>query len=49
MQAIRAVGRQEAETLIAERGEIAIECEFCHHEYHFDHHHLEKIFEPSIH
>lgn len=49
MNAIRAIGRKEAEEILTESGEITIQCEFCHHDYRFANEHLDKIFEASIH
>lgn len=49
MAAIRVLGREDAEQLIAERGEISIQCEFCHHDYRFGADSLNKIFDVSIH
>lgn len=47
--AIRALGRKEAESLIEEQGEIAIQCEFCHHDYRFYSSDLDNIFNPPLH
>ena len=49
MNAIRSIGRKEAESIIEETGEIAIQCEFCHHDYRFSGQHLDKIFQDPLH
>ncbi len=33
---IRGLGQEEAESIIAERGDIEVGCDFCGHQYHFD-------------
>lgn len=33
---IRSLGREEAEEIVAERGEIEVGCDFCGKQYHFD-------------
>jgi molecular chaperone Hsp33 len=33
---IRGLGREEAEGIVAERGEIEVACDFCGQQYHFD-------------
>lgn len=48
-KAVQALGRKEAEALIAEAGEIAIHCEFCHHDYRFGSADLARIFETPLH
>lgn len=48
-KAIKALGRSEAEAVIAEQGNISIVCEFCHHQYHFNAATVAAIFEPPMH
>ncbi|WP_019528175.1 Hsp33 family molecular chaperone HslO [Dasania marina] len=48
-KAIYALGRSESEALIAEAGEIAIRCEFCHHDYRFGSKDLSRIFKTPLH
>jgi molecular chaperone Hsp33 len=33
---IRSLGQQEAEDIVAERGDIEVGCDFCGHQYRFD-------------
>ena len=33
---IRSLGREEADGIVAERGEIEVGCDFCGKQYHFD-------------
>jgi molecular chaperone Hsp33 len=33
---IRGLGREEADSIVAERGEIEVACDFCGQQYHFD-------------
>lgn len=33
---IRGLGREEAESILAERGDIEVGCDFCGHQYRFD-------------
>ena len=45
--AIRGLGQQEAELLVAEQGQIRVDCEFCNHAYEFDAIDLATVFNPS--
>lgn len=48
-KAIQALGQTEANAIIEEQGEILINCEFCHHHYHFDQAAVDKLFNPALH
>ncbi|MCP5140958.1 MAG: Hsp33 family molecular chaperone HslO [Zoogloeaceae bacterium] len=48
--AIRGLGRAEAESILAEQGRIAADCEFCNRHYEFDHVDVEALFvDVSVH
>ncbi|MGK0441069.1 MAG: molecular chaperone Hsp33 [Pseudohongiellaceae bacterium] len=49
INAINLMGRNEAEQLIEEMGAIAIQCEFCHHDYRFGSQDLDRIFQRPVH
>ncbi len=44
---LRALGREEAESILAEQGEIVIHDEICNHVYHFDADDLDVLFAPA--
>ncbi len=46
-EALRALGRQEVEALLAERGAIDIDCQFCNQHYHFDTAAVRELFGPA--
>ncbi|HSW16080.1 MAG TPA: Hsp33 family molecular chaperone HslO [Ramlibacter sp.] len=43
---IRGLGREEAESILAERGEIEVACDFCSRQYRFDPVDAAQIFAP---
>ncbi|MBL0421817.1 Hsp33 family molecular chaperone HslO [Ramlibacter sp. AW1] len=43
---IRGLGREEADSIIAERGEIEVGCDFCGRQYHFDAVDAAQLFAP---
>jgi len=43
--AIRVIGRIEANLILKEKAEIVVTCEYCNHHYAFDREAIEKIFE----
>ncbi len=48
--ALRGLGREEMASVIAERGEVEVDCEFCNNRYRFDRIDVEQLFatdEPS--
>jgi molecular chaperone Hsp33 len=49
LQALKTIGQSELEDIIAEKGSIDINCEFCHQHYHFDQKAISKIFQNHIH
>lgn len=46
-EALRALGRDEVESLLAERGAIDIDCQFCNQHYHFDTTAVRELFGPT--
>ena len=46
---IRGLGREEAESIVAERGDIEVGCEFCGRQYRFDAVDAEQIFAAGEH
>ena len=45
---LRGLGREEAESIIAERGNIEVACEFCGQQYHFDPVDAAQIFTQPV-
>jgi len=45
---LRALGREEMEALLAEEGEIVVDCEFCNRRYAFDAVDLEQLLTAAI-
>jgi|SRR5690554_1281669 len=45
--ALRSLGRDEVESLLAERGTIDIDCQFCNQHYQFDTAAVRELFGPS--
>lgn len=45
---LRAMGRQEAESIVAEAGEIVADCEFCNRRYRFDAVDVASLFSEGI-
>jgi molecular chaperone Hsp33 len=41
---LRGLGRDEVESILAERGEVVIKNEMCNHEYRFDRAAVETLF-----
>jgi molecular chaperone Hsp33 len=44
---LTALGRDEAESILAERGDVEIGCEFCGLQYHFDAVDVGEMFTPG--
>lgn len=47
--ALRSLGKVELESILAEQGELAINCEFCHRKYLFDQQQLKDLIHPVVH
>lgn len=45
---IRTLGRQDLEALLAERGEVSVQCEYCRENYGFDAAGVEEIFSKGV-
>ena len=41
---LRGLGRQEVDSILAEKGEVIIRNEMCNHEYRFDATAIERVF-----
>ena len=41
------LGREESESILAERGDIEIACDFCGQQYHFDAVDVGEMFTPG--
>lgn len=48
-EALLSVGQAECDDIIAEQGEIRLNCQFCHSEYVFNHHDVNVLFERQVH
>jgi molecular chaperone Hsp33 len=48
-KALMSVGQLELNEIIAEQGEIALNCEFCNQKYQFNQQQVDKLFQPTIH
>jgi len=46
--ALRMLGREEADGILEELGEIEVHCEFCNRRYAFDRVDVEQVFSPEI-
>ena len=44
---LRSLGREESDSLIAERGLVEVGCEFCGLQYHFDAVDVGEMFTPE--
>ena len=44
---LSSLGREEAESILAERGDVEIACEFCGQQYHFDVVDVAELFTPE--
>jgi molecular chaperone Hsp33 len=44
---LNGLGREEAESILAERGNIEIGCDFCGQQYHFDVVDVGELFTPG--
>jgi molecular chaperone Hsp33 len=44
---LRSLGREESESLIAERGQVEVGCEFCGLQYRFDAVDVGELFTPE--
>jgi molecular chaperone Hsp33 len=44
---LRMLGQDEIESVLAERGSVAVNCEFCHKEYRFDAIDAAQLFMPG--
>ncbi len=49
LDALRTLGREELDSIIAEAGSIEVNCEFCHQHYTFDNAAIAQLFEPTLH
>ena len=48
-EALLSVGQAECDDIIAEQGEIRLNCQFCHSEYVFNHHDVNVLFQRQVH
>ena len=48
-QALQQLGREDTEQLLAERGVITVDCQFCGHQYRYDKDDIDQIFAPKTH
>jgi molecular chaperone Hsp33 len=48
-KALISVGQKTLNEIIAEQGEVAINCEFCHQKYQFSQRDIDKLFQPTVH
>lgn len=46
--ALRGIGREEAESLVLEQGKVSTTCEFCNRLYEFDGVDVAALFEPNV-
>jgi molecular chaperone Hsp33 len=46
-QMLKTLGREEIDSVVAERGEVEIGCEFCGQQYHFDPVDVGELFTPA--
>jgi molecular chaperone Hsp33 len=46
-QMLKGLGREEIDSVVAERGEVEIGCEFCGQQYHFDPVDVGELFTPA--
>ena len=46
---LRSLGREEVESIVAERGDVEIGCDFCGLQYHFDAVDVGELFTPPAH
>lgn len=44
---LRSLGREEIDSIVAERGEVEIACDFCGRQYHFDAVDVGELFTPA--
>lgn len=49
LNALRTVGKEDLEQIIAEQGTVDINCEFCHQHYHFDANDIQSLFTKPLH
>jgi molecular chaperone Hsp33 len=49
LNALRTVGKEDLEQIIAEQGAIDINCEFCHQHYHFGVKDIQGLFNQPLH
>lgn len=49
LNALRTLGKEELDSIIAEAGTIDINCEFCHQHYSFDSAAISHLFETTLH
>lgn len=45
--ALRLIGRDEVEGILAEQGKVSVNCEFCHREYGLSEHDARALFTPA--
>ena len=48
-QALLSIGQAECEDILAEQGEIRLNCQFCHTEYVFDLTEIRQLFAVQVH
>lgn len=44
---LKSLGREEIDSILAERGDVEVGCEFCGHQYHFDTVDVGELFTPA--
>jgi len=47
-QMLKGLGREEIDSVLAERGDVEIGCEFCGLQYHFDPVDVGALFAPEL-
>jgi molecular chaperone Hsp33 len=47
-QMLKSLGREEVDSVVAERGEVEVGCEFCGRQYHFDAVDVGSLFTPPV-
>ena len=45
---LASLGEEEVREILKENGNVEIQCQFCHQQYHFDAHQIDKIFSKNI-
>ncbi|MEE8058044.1 MAG: Hsp33 family molecular chaperone HslO [Pseudomonadales bacterium] len=49
LNALRTLGEEELQCILAEQGVIDMNCEFCHQHYHFDNKDIQGLFQQTLH